>query len=162
MRAGMMLTRSSNRAAAQPNRRYRADRLPIIASRVLMARYASTPGTPANATHIKGATVASAVFSATDSHAARVNPGPSSTAGSRPHSDGSSARAPSTSSWATRSAMAAPVLPSVVPPSVTQVAAAVSNTSAPPPTRRCASTPAPTIEPTRTAVWITPDPRSSR
>ena len=37
-RAGIQLAASSIRAAAQPNRRYRAERYPTIASRVLTAR----------------------------------------------------------------------------------------------------------------------------
>ena len=58
----------------------------------------AAPGTPPTAPHSSGATCASEVFSATDSSAARASPRRPATAGSRPHSDGSRRRAPSTSS----------------------------------------------------------------
>jgi hypothetical protein len=120
-----MFSASSNRAAAQPNRAYRGERLPTMASSVLAPRYISTAGAPPTTAQNNGATWASEVFSATDSSAARVKPVGSSADGSRPHSDGSSLRAPSMSSAASRSAICRPVRASDVPPRATNVATAV-------------------------------------
>ncbi len=78
---------------------------------MLTPRYTSTAGTPPTAAHNSGATWASEVFSATDSSAARVRPARVEPAGSRPHSDGSSARAPATSPASSRSAIWSPVRP---------------------------------------------------
>ena len=78
------LRRSSRRAEAQPKSRYRSLRWPTIASRVLAARYASSPGTPASAPRTSGATTASDVFSATDSITARAISPSSRSAVSRP------------------------------------------------------------------------------
>jgi hypothetical protein len=93
-----------------------------------MPRYPSTAGTPPAAAHSSGATWASDVFSATDSSAARVRPAPSSRAGSRPHNDGSSRRAASTSPRSNSSDIARPVRTNEVPPRDAQVAVAVAAT----------------------------------
>src|SRR5581483_8863682 len=81
------------RAAAQPNRSYLGEWWPIIASRVLIARYATRPGSPDAAPHSSGATTASEVLSATDSITARAISLLPSSAGSRPHRLGSTSRA---------------------------------------------------------------------
>ncbi len=98
--------RSSSRAAAQPKRRYRGERWPTIASRVLTARKPTRPGTPATAPHSRAPTTASEVFSATDSTTARASCGASSACGSRPHRFGSSRRARSTSPAVSAAAIA--------------------------------------------------------
>ena len=95
---------------------------------MLIARYASTAGTPPAVAHSSGATWASEVFSATDSSAARVRPAPSSRAGSRPHSDGSSRRAASMSSRSSSRDISRPVRANDVPPRHIQVAVAVAAT----------------------------------
>src|SRR5699024_1840389 len=97
-RAPGRLSRSSRRAEAQPNRSYRALRWPTMASSVLTARWANRPGTPATAPQRRGATTASAVFSATDSTTARDTSTVSNALVSRPTRDLSRRRAPGRSS----------------------------------------------------------------
>ena len=65
-----------------------------MASMVLMARYPSAPGAPANAPHRAGATTASTVFSATDSTVARAISAASRPVGSLPTRAGSSSPRP--------------------------------------------------------------------
>ena len=76
------------------------------------------------------------MFSATDSSAARASPAESSAAGSRPHSDGNSRRAAATSPASSRPAIWWPVRLNDVPPSATNVAAAVATAVHPGPRRR--------------------------
>ena len=116
------------RVALQPNRTGRSAETGDRSSR----RGCWRRGTPAareprrRAPQHSGATAASEVFSATDSSAARASPSESNESGSRPHSDGSRARAPSMSlARQLGSAISAPVRASDVPPSATNVAAAV-------------------------------------
>ncbi|CKT50222.1 Uncharacterised protein [Mycobacterium tuberculosis] len=127
-----------------------------------MARYPSTAGTPLEAAHSSGTTWASAVFSATDSSAARVRPGPPSWAGSRPHSDGSSRRAASTSSRSNRSDIWRPVRASEVPPSAAQVAVAVAATGQDLPGSRCSAAPSKPTAPTSRPTCTAPATRPSR
>ncbi len=163
-RAATKLAASSKRAAAQPNRAYRGEKLPIIASSVLAPRYTSTAGTPPAAAHNAGATWASEVFSATDSSAARARPGGSSAAGSRPHSDGSSRRAAATSPASSRAAIWSPMRPNDVPPSETYVAAAVAAAVHPGPRRaalRSTVTPSTPSAPSSAAACSAPARRES-
>ena len=129
-RAGTTPATSSARAEAHPKRSWCTDRCPTMASRVLTARWPSSPGTPATAPHTSGATTASAVFSATDSRAARASPSASRDDGSRPHRWGRRSRPAARSPASSEAAMAAPSPASDVPPSTAQVAAAVTTVRA--------------------------------
>ncbi len=105
------------------------------------------------------------MFSATDSSDARVRPAPSSQAGSRPHSDGSNRRAPSMSPRSSSSDMAKPVRANEVPPSETQVAAAVAAIDQGRPPRsavRCSAAPSRLTAPTSTPTCTAPAALLSR
>ncbi len=68
-RAGTRFTRSSKRADGLPRYSYRP-RYPIMLSSVLIARYATAPGSPKIANASNGPAMLSVMFSATDSMAA--------------------------------------------------------------------------------------------
>ncbi|SKW40421.1 Uncharacterised protein [Mycobacteroides abscessus subsp. massiliense] len=107
---------------------------------------------------------ASEVFSARDSTVARAMPLTSSRLGSRPHREGSSARASSMSLSYRWSDIRAPTATSEVPPSVAQVAAAVTTTVAVAERRaaRAAAHPVTVTAVSSAMVWAAPASLVSR
>jgi hypothetical protein len=159
-RAGPQLATSSSRADAAPNRASRGDRCPTIASRVLTARYTVRPVIPPAAPHTSGETMASPLFSATDSITARVICWSSSRCGSRPQRLGSPARAAARSPSASAVPIRAASELSDRAPVTAQVAAAVAPSASHgrPRVSRPAATAGAAPSATHTAVY--PAPRS--
>lgn len=164
MRAAGHVSASSSRAAAHPNRSYRRSRWPTMASSVLAARCAAMPPGPATAPHSSEPTTASAVFSATDSTAARHSSASSSPVGSRPTRAGAIRRARSRSPASTAAASRRASPPRDRPPTAIHVVTAVSRNRAP---RRCRSAPsaaaaAAATGTTRQSAYTAPAMRAGR
>ena len=113
---------SSSRAEAQPNRRWRGDLCPTIASRVFTARNADQPGHARQRRPTPGRPPPRRRCSRRPTPRRRGRSAAASSAcGSRPHRCGSRSRATSTSPAASAPPMARASRPSEVPPSTAQV-----------------------------------------